>query len=131
MVDEIDDKDRQTFIELQKNYTQQRAQHKSITQQLLREDKLLQVASLTKKEVEEYPQDVKAYKSVGRAYFLYSKESILKELTEDENNANSNKQKLNKAKEAVIKGVDSSEKELREFLATKPALAKRLATSQM
>eukprot|EP01023_Acetabularia_acetabulum_P016345 TRINITY_DN1807_c0_g1_i10.p5 TRINITY_DN1807_c0_g1~~TRINITY_DN1807_c0_g1_i10.p5 ORF type:complete len:132 (-),score=18.59 TRINITY_DN1807_c0_g1_i10:781-1176(-) len=131
MSEEIDEKDRQTFLELQKRYATQRTQHKSIQQQILREDKIVQTTQLTKTELSKYPDDVRSYNSVGRAYFLQDKKSVLDSLSAEEYKAKENLSALNKSKENSIKGIDSSEKELREFLSTKPALAKRIATHAM
>eukprot|EP01025_Chloroclados_australasicus_P038029 TRINITY_DN3893_c1_g1_i2.p3 TRINITY_DN3893_c1_g1~~TRINITY_DN3893_c1_g1_i2.p3 ORF type:complete len:145 (-),score=14.94 TRINITY_DN3893_c1_g1_i2:655-1089(-) len=128
MKDEIDEKDQSTFVEIQKRYAEQRGQHRSVIQQITREERVMQATKLTRAELEKLPEEVKTYQAVGRAYFLKPKAVLMQDLTDEEKTAQGMLEKLKQNKEVIVREVGSAEKELREFLSDKPALAKRIAS---
>ncbi|KAL0051562.1 hypothetical protein WJX82_009818 [Trebouxia sp. C0006] len=78
-MDQLDERDRQAFLELQEKLVDQTRKKKQVAAQLRSCDTEQKRAVLTAEELNNLPDDAKTYEQIGRAYFLMPKLQLLQD----------------------------------------------------
>ncbi|KAK9816774.1 hypothetical protein WJX72_004957 [[Myrmecia] bisecta] len=125
---EVDDRDKQQFLELQNKMMDNSQKLRNVVQQ----ERLIissgKRASLTAEELGPMPEDAKLYESIGRAYFLMPKAKLMEELGEQQQTCRAEIRKAAEAKQGYERAIKGVESELRELLQNSPQLAKAVST---
>ncbi|KAL0026057.1 hypothetical protein WJX79_005884 [Trebouxia sp. C0005] len=78
-MDQLDERDKQAFLELQEKLVDQTKKKKQVAAQLRSCDTEQKRAVLTAEELNNLPDDAKTYEQIGRAYFLMPKLQLLQD----------------------------------------------------
>lgn len=122
----MDDKERQTFLELQGKMVDHTSKLKTVQQQMAVLANNGRRAALTVEELATVPDTARTYRTVGRAYFLAPCGEVVDSLNEKQVSFSNELGRLKKSKAALEKGLKGVEGELRELLQSSPALAQQL-----
>ncbi|CAK0764041.1 hypothetical protein CVIRNUC_003118 [Coccomyxa viridis] len=126
----MEDREKQTFVELKNKMVNQSMQLKSMQQQVAVLARQGRRSALTVEELKGFPEDAKTYRTIGKAYFLAPRNEIISGLEQSQQSMVSNINDLNAKRAAVENSLKGVESELRELLTSSPALAQQLAAQE-
>ncbi|CAL5219867.1 g1786 [Coccomyxa viridis] len=126
----MEDRERQTFVELKNKMVDQSMKLKNIQQHITVMARKGRRSALTAEELKGVPEDAKTFRNIGKAYFLAPRNEIISDLQQSQQIMASEINDLNANKTALEKSLKGVEAELRELLTSSPALAQQLAQQE-
>ncbi|KAI7843153.1 hypothetical protein COHA_003324 [Chlorella ohadii] len=101
---------------LKREYDENASKLRQLESQKRMVESTLRRAAFTAAQLDEMPQDVATYRSVGKAYFLQPKAAVMSHLEEAVKGSDSELKKLNSSREALAKRQDGLRGELNELI---------------
>lgn len=122
-----DDRDRQAFGELQARMIQGVQAHKKAANVIKMKEREKKRCQLTLQEIEGLPNDVRAFKSVGKAFILSTKNKIQTDLEVSVEEFTKGVAEAEKEREYLQKSVQDVEENMKELLRSSPGLTSSIA----
>lgn len=128
-MDQIDERDKQAFLELQEKLVDQTKKKKQVAAQLRSCDTEQKRAVLTAEELNNLPDDAKTYEQIGRAYFWMPKLQLLQDRKDTAVSRQADIKALKETQTSVQSAIEAVENEFKELLQHSPALQQAVSRS--
>lgn len=126
-MDQLDERDRQAFMELNEKMIEQTTKKKQLAAQLRSHETEQKRAVLTAEELSSLPDSARTYDQIGRAYFLKPKSQVLQDRKDTAISCQAEIKTLKETQSAVQRALAAVENEFRELLQHSPALQKAVS----
>eukprot|EP00249_Psilotum_nudum_P005016 c18507_g1_i1 orf=300-695(-) len=125
------DMSKEAFIELQNKLVETTSKLKQVQMQIRNKEAEKKHALLTSEELEQLTDDIKTYRSVGRAFVLEPKAVLLSEQQERTKECDAAVSSLQSSKEYLERQMKEAENNFKELLQQSPALAQQVMSLSM
>ncbi|KAL4858182.1 hypothetical protein ACK3TF_001674 [Chlorella vulgaris] len=112
----MEEEKRQVVRTLKQEFDEKQGRLRNLEQQKRSIEATLRRAAFTAAQLDDMPDDVRTYRSVGKAYFLQPKAAIMGQLEEVVKGSDAELKKLSSSREVLSKSTDSLRAELTELI---------------